>query len=93
MATNRLALAAIVVLAFSATAFACSVPPASCKPAKCNALATPPSRNDPKMGFYYGLWNNVTYPNKTAFNGGRGGPYVNFEVFVVSLAVDSETVF
>ena len=83
MAFNRLILSLVLVLAITASTFACSVPFGSCTQAKCKALATVPGKNDPKMGFYQGIWNNVSYPKKADWEGKRGGPFVNFEVFVV----------
>ena len=83
MAFNRLILSLLVVLTIAASTFACSVPFGSCTQAKCNALASAPGRNDRNMGFYQGIWNNVSYPKKEDWEGKRGGPFVNFEVFVV----------
>lgn len=75
-------LAAVLVLAILAAASACSVPPSSCTKSRCAALKTTPKQNSKPVGYWYGIWNNVSWPNKANANMKRGGPFVNYEIFM-----------
>ena len=74
-------LAAVLVLLVIAAASACSVPPSSCTKARCAALASPLTQTSKPVGFWYGIWNNVSWPDKAAANTKRGGPYVNYDSY------------
>ena len=77
-------LAIFLVLAIVASAAACSVPPSSCTKARCAALGSTLTQISKPVGFWLGIWNNVSWPDKAAANTKRGGPYVNYEIFMVS---------